>query len=413
MLANRPAVRALLAAAALIPFADSAAHAQPAYTFTNIIDSTMDPSISGDEGFAIDGGTVAYGTGQEIFTVAGGDRTLIARVGDTASADTIESFAILNEVGLSDGNVAFSTRLVGGGAAIFRGAGGPLTKIAKMDDMTAEGPVFLVTIAPSISGETVVFGATISSPGPNVHGIYAGNGSSLTTIVKTGDPTPMGTITGAFVFGASISGDRVAFGADTTSPLGEGVYVSAGGALTTIARSGSLAPTGIFSSFGVPRISGEVTAFGAHTTGGGHAIYASADGVLTTIVKQGDPAPSGTLQNLIMGGVDDGGRVAFSARWDVHGQGAFFGDGDSIVPVIKRGEELFGQTLAGLGHDYIALDPNGSGRVAFAYWLANGVRGIAMATPVPEPAAGSMLAIAALAAVSVDRRRHARGDTPT
>jgi hypothetical protein len=73
---------------------------------------------------------------------------------------------------------------------------------------------------------------------------------------------------------------------------------------------------------------------------------------------------------------------------------------------VKTDDQLFGQTLQSLFS--IAFDPSGSGRIAFGYRLANGVNGIAMATPVPEPAAGVMVALAAaLAAARVRRSRDA------
>ena len=68
-------------------------------------------------------------------------------------------------------------------------------------------------------------------------------------------------------------------------------------------------------------------------------------------------------------------------------------------------EPLFGSTLRSLTpratHESPGnIDMNDAGQIAFHYQLADGRQGIAVATPVPEPTAASLMLIAAAAVIS-------------
>jgi hypothetical protein len=86
-------------------------------------------------------------------------------------------------------------------------------------------------------------------------------------------------------------------------------------------------------------------------------------------------------------------------------QGIFISSDGLTSPVLRTGDLLFGQVVIGVFVNPHSLDPAGNGNIAFTYQLANGVTGVALATPVPEPSA---LALAATALALIIRRRRAR-----
>jgi hypothetical protein len=404
----RIALRAACGAALLAAGLVSPAAAVP-YAFTNIIDSMIDPTIHGGEGVALDGSTIAIHTGAAIFTMNGGVRTNIAHIGASTPVGTIEYFDMFGEVSLSEGNVAFSARLTNIQTVAFRHSGGSLTAIAKDGDTTAEGTIRAIPSMgwSAISGNRVVFTASVSQPGLGPSsGIYVGAGSDLTNVVTDYDSAPSGTFRPFVIGKPAISGDRVAF-RGTWDFDGEGLFTSQGGVRTTIAKVGDMTAAGVIRRVGSPDISGDTVAFNASLIGGGDAIFTGNGGTLTTIVKPGDPGPFGPFFGGTPGGVArNGQQVSFLARWTGDGQGAFVSNRGVISTVIKGGDSLFGQQLVYvLGR--VVLDSSGSGRVAFGYVLANGVRGIALATPVPESGSAVMIACSCslLAATRRTRRR--------
>jgi hypothetical protein len=390
-----------LLAALLITAVSVEAHA--AYTFTNIATAGPNAVILDYE---IDGAVVAIHGGLEIYKVTSGVKTTIVKTGDAAPTGTFTHFGpTVGFISISGGDVSLFGAYTGG-QGIFSGSGGALTTIAKTGDATNEGAIASISNFArngSSDGQTTFF-AQYSGGG----GIYRGNGGPLTTIVNSGDPAPVGGFDSANLFnglgqGAALSGARTAFIAGY--PTGQGVFTEVAGSLTTIAKTGDAAPSGMFGApnpFSQHSISGDTVAFKANYTGGS-GIFTGNGGPLTTIVKTGDQAPSGTFTSLTAGGIaEQGNAVSFFGQW-AGGVGAFVSNGGSIETVIKSGDLLFGQPLTSLGLNKIALDPNGSGQIAFSYVLANGVSGVAMATPVPEPRA---LALAsAMLGVVVRRRR--------
>jgi hypothetical protein len=385
-----------LVAAALAVGAASAARA--AYTFTNIIDSTMDSSIGGNESIAIDGSTIAIHDGDEIFTMAAGVRTTIAKLGDAASTGTIDSFDSHNGIDVSGGNVAFTARYAPLSIGVFRGSGGPLTTIAKKFDATPAGQINILSRESrvSIHGEAVAFSAQALRSG-----VFVGSGGPISTIAAT--PMVGGPSIDPLQVGPDLSGNRAAFfGQDEMGA--HAIFAGDGSALTKIAKIGDAGRGGSFYELGNPQISGAMVAFSAKHGAAGQGIYLGDGGPLTTVVITGDIIipNGGPITSLFLGGVANGGQqVAFLA--ESGSSGAFVRDRGVTATVIKSSDPLFAQRLAGLPGSQIVIDPQGSGRVAFGYQLTNGVRGIALATPVPEP--GSAVAIATLcAAFAVFRR---------
>jgi hypothetical protein len=388
---TRFAARALLALAALAPC--QAALAQTAYTFTNVVDSTMVSGFTFLDDIAFDGDTVAVGGAARIFKVTAGVPTTIATVGQFSPVGTLQNFGSFRRIGLSEGNVSFVAN-TNSLTAVLRGSGGSLTKIAAEGDMSPNGTISFLpgdTMA-SISGTSVAFKADTATNTNS--GIFIGSGGPLSTIRPPVNTSHVGP---------TLSGNRAAF---VEFPRGLGgspaIYTSDGGALTTIAKAGDSSPAGpigLVSFFGPPEISGDVVAFHASVPGG-RAILTGNGGPLTAIVKEGDAAPGGGVFTSLgeLRVANNGQQVAFAGgagEGDSGTTAMFVSNNGVLSKVIQSGDSLFGAT-AFVGN-VAALDRSGSGRVAFGYFHPGGISGIAIATPVPEPATASLAACAGLA----------------
>jgi hypothetical protein len=397
-----------LAAVVSIALLSSAAAGAPpaAYTFTTVIDSTTGPALSPYSTFALDGSTVAVLTPNEILKVDSGVRTSIAKVGDAAPSGLFAAgFAFNSDVHISNGLVAFRGTYPGGGSGFFTGSGGPLTAIAKSGDVTSKGVIQHIPIEGLtwLDGSTSTFPARLQGGGAT---IFRGGSGGLTPIVSSGDPAPVGTFNSASSFGrgAAVSGNNVAFNQLFGPPLlSVGIFIGEGGALTTVAKTGDMGPNGPINNIDLPLISGSIVVFPA-ASGSVRMLLKGNDGPLTAITKVGDPAPNGTITDFAQGGIaNNGNDILYRATWAGGGSGVFLNSGGVTTSVIQQGATLFGQPLQSVSVSGQSLDWSGSGKVAFRYVLANGVEGIALATPVPEPHACALLAVAAV--VGVRRRR--------
>lgn len=185
---------------------------------------------------------------------------------------------------------------------------------------------------------------------------------------------------------------RVAFrgyfgqGANST-----GIVTANGGLITTIADS--LGSLNYFGSTPAINASGTVAfvAGKAGRDGGTYGIYRGNGGPLATIADLSGPFSYLGDFDFNQPSINGAGAVAFVAGLDAGGYGIFIGDGTDMIEVIGTGDALFGSTVTGFGISPTSL--NDSGQVAFAYGLANGTTGIAIATPVPEPTVTLLLGL--------------------
>jgi hypothetical protein len=364
------------------------------YRFTNIADYTTAAPIGTFDQFlppAISGGTVAFwGRYQEndeqelfegIFAGSGGAITTIAKSGDVGPSG--EYRYEFGNPAISEGTVAFraDVRRPAGSivwSGVLTGSGGPLTTIAQTGD-PAPIDTFQNFGDPTIDGTTVAFRGRYFQQ----WGIFIGSGGPLTTIVKEGDPAPAGT-SGFDAFGdPAISGDTLAF-VGAYSDFGA-IFVGDEDSLTPIVTQGDAAPSATFQGFDEPALSGESAAFWSRFGPSQVGIFAGNGKSIMTIAKEGDTAAGGTLIGFSLSSIS-GNTVAFVGN--LGGRSALStGNGDQLNSVIMTGDELFGSTATILHFGRLGLDPGGSGNLAFAYSLANGRSGIAIATPVREPSA--------------------------
>jgi hypothetical protein len=360
------------------------------YTFTNVADTTT-AAPSGNFAYfdppSISGGNAAfqgyYNGSSGIFTGSGGGLTTIATEGQAAPAP-MGPFTSLTDPSISNGTVAFAATDANSNVGIFTGNGGALATVEENGTPSPDGGTFNTPFAfqPAISGANVAFTA-FTTVGL---GVFARIGGTFATICEAGStPAPFGLFDG-FEGTPSISGGVVAFEAEyqtlDSQQSGNGVFTGSGGPLTTIAKSGDPAPTGTFNIVGSPVISGTAVAFyGTFNGGTQDGIFIGSGGALTTIVQSGQAAPIGTFDLYGVSGLSfDGNTVAFEDSYgDNAGQGIFTGTGGALTPVIKTGDSLFGSTVDYLGFGQSALDDDHSGDIAFAYGLADGVYGVAIA----------------------------------
>jgi len=359
------------------------------YTFTNIADSTGEwrqfdiPSINS-------GGTVAFsariatpGPPDGMFTGTGGPLTTIAD--DSGPLGAIGHSGSLSSIN-PGGTVAF--RAVRDGDAgewtggIFTGSGGPITTVAHVSGQFSSfrGLGFLPAIN---TGGTVAFHATLDAGG---EGIFTGSGGPTSTIADSSGPFS------TFVNFPSINtGGTVAFFARLDAG-GNGIFIGSGGPTTTIADT-----SGPFSGFGgTPSINtGGTVAFDAFLDTGARGIFTGSGGPITTIADN-----SGPFSTFIRPWINNAGTVVFYADLAPSGHGIFTGDGGSTSKVIRTGDPLFGSTVAEVIIGGPSLNDNGD--VAFRYFLANGVDGIAIARIIPEPASLALL-LAGLIAMFLHR----------
>jgi hypothetical protein len=371
------------------------------YSFINVVDTTKAaPSgtfDSFDLGVSISGNTVAfqgtYNGGEGVFVGDGMTLTTIAKTGDAAPSGMFRHFT---DPAIDGDAVAFSASY-GEDSGVFRKSGGSLITIAKTGDtvpstgLTFDSFYDINFSPPAISGSEVAFIGYYGSLPLYDNGVFRGNGGALTTIAKSGDLAPGGTFgNDPFRGGFSISDNSVAFFGGYTDGTGA-IFTGSGGPITRIASQGQITPAGMIGGFGAPpSISGETVALQASIAildpqfPFFNAILTGNGGPLTSVVKSGDIAPViGVVSQTGLPSIS-GSEVAFVAQHDQLNApstyGIFVRSGDGpIEKVIAIGESFFGSTVINLYLGPDNLDPGGTGNLAFWYELADGREGVALA----------------------------------
>lgn len=322
----------------------------------------------------------------------------------------------------TSGEVAFIAVLDAGGAGVYRHSAGRLVTIAD-----SAGPFSGFTELSLNDAGVVAFTGGLDA---KVGGVFTGDGGIITTIIDTNGPFT------AFM-GVSINNaGEVAFGGKLDSTADRGYFKVSGGSITTIAYIDRP-----FRDFRAPAINDAgVVAFQGQDYGTGiSGIYTGSGGPLSTIVEGSiDPRPSINNSGLVAfsryasaatgsaiykgdGGsldlfvssdgpfkslfpcpdINDHRAVVFRATLDGGGLGIYTGVNPATDKVVEIGDAMFGSTLVRI-YGFPRL--NDRGDVVFEYALASGVRGIAVALVVPEPACGA-LGLMALAALWLSRSR--------
>ena len=344
--------------------------AEADYTFTLIADSTGPFSQFGTSFSLNSVGTVAFRTrfdseGWGVFSGNGEPLTAIA-----VSARVFPDFGdpSIN----SAGTVAFHTTQ--GSERIVIGNGGPLVTIA---DTTGQFSDFTAFTSINTAGTVAFYAGQDTGPA----GIFTGSGGAVTPVLI--NSVSLGADSSSLINDAG----TVAF----RSGNGTRILTINGGFVTTIAdSSGALNYFGAKPSLNDTGTVAFVAGMGG-VFGGTYGIYSGNGGPLTTIADVSGPFSSFFGFNSNQPSINASGTVAFVAGLDAGGSGLFLGDGIHTIEVIGSGDMLFGSTVTGFAISPTSL--NDSGQVAFAYGLADGTTGIAIANPVPEPSASLLLAL--------------------
>ena len=169
---------------------------------------------------------------------------------------------------------------------------------------------------------------------------------------------------------------NVAFRANRNGVFG--LYVSNGTTLTTIADPSG--PIQDISSLPPAFNDAGQVAFTASLDAGGEALYIGNGTTLTPLLDT-----SGPFEDLSWTAINSLGQVAFAGTLDGGTTGGVYMalGGGAFEKVIGIGDPLFGSTVTSVFMKTDAL--NDAGQIALIYRLATGVRGVAIATPVPEP----------------------------
>jgi hypothetical protein len=359
-----------------------AGRASAAYTITNIADDSgtffdfNNPSINAD-------GHVAFRADLDAANVAGifrSDSGSITTIADNTGP--FQAFQFQTPGIDADGNVAFTALRrgeAGGGNGIFIGDGGGTTIFALTPTMAQPQPGdfagFQSTVMNS-EGTPAFVAAFVGGPTEGIRGgVFVGPNR------VADDRGPFLSFADSLGRGLDLNNHNVVVFKAELDDNHSGIFVHAAGGIGTVADTMDPPFTGF--TFSVPSIndSGEIV-FWAEGPPFVSAIYrVPVDQGPQVFVDGSGPYSSFSVSPSI----NNSGEIVFAAQLDgaALGNGIFTGPDAVGDKVIQIGDPLFGSTFGSGSISNASL--NDAGQIAFRYELANGRRGIALATPIPEP----------------------------
>lgn len=380
------ATTALLAAA--LETCAPAAYAQSA-TFTDVANSTSTGFTFFTSAAVNNSGVVAFEAGpgsvNGIYSASNiGSFTAVALT-SSPEFSSFNNTPVINNAGV----VAFSASRdagVGGGSGIYKATNSSsFTTVALTSSPEFSG---FVDYAINDAG-LVAFPANRDAGVGGGGGLYtATNSSSFTTIGLSTDPVWTGFSNPDINNAGTIA---VHAGRDTGE---NGIFtITASNTVTAIA----LASNPEFAIFWAPSINSSGTVAFRADRGGfvGQGIYTATDSSSFTTIARSDTSTE--FSGFGEAHINDLGTVVFYANRDSGGSGIYAKLSSAADPfaVIRTGDALFGSTVTGL--ESLTSLADGSDIVAFQYFLANGVRGVARASlsaaAAPEPGTIALLSL--------------------
>ena len=242
------------------------------------------------------------------------------------------------------------------------------------------------TISPAINTAKQVAFYARAKDGTG-EGIYAGPDPATDAVAVAGAGRPFSEINPQFT--AMNNGGVVAFAA-TLADNRKGIFTaSRGGPATEIATNALH-----YGTFAPPQINDSgLLAFAATTPGGSERIVTAGVGLAPLTVATAGGAYADFYvaeQTNHFVDVNNAGTVVFHARLPDGGHGIFTGRDPVADKLIAVDDVLFGQRVTAVNFRPGGL--NDLGQLVFSYTLADGRTGVAVATPVPEPAAVAIAA---------------------
>ncbi len=357
------------------------------------------------------------GSGTLRGAVAPDHLTLLTRSGQTV--DGVQLGTATTPALNGGGEVVFSQL-----NAIVRAGGGAASVVAQVGQAApdASGPIVSI-LQPAVindAGQVAIYPTVNHNAVLNVEFVRA-DGSTLTQVVRDGDPAPDGNGTFDLFMTALLlqhptlnASGEIAFLAALAGATGNattGVFRSADPAhVQQIARRGAATPdaNGTFLSIDLAGVdvlalndAGQV-AFQATLTGtkNGSAdnkgIFRGDGSTLVRVVRKGQAAPdgNGTFSTLGTPAINATGQVAFAgtlagtSRGNADNVGIFlYDDVHGLVQVVRLGDPLLGSTIGRVGfapdqqygRKHVGI--NAGGQIAFQFDLNDGREGIAVWSP--------------------------------
>lgn len=363
------------AAAFLFAAGAGLASAEPAskheFEFINVVDSTQgftnfEPFPAINHKSAVAFVAKRSDTGQGVFRARDGEVTTIA-----SEQDGLVSFDIAPAIN-ARGVVAFSARTSSNSSAIFTGDGHSRKLIAdsKINGLFARG-----VGSPSINASgTVAFSSVLSVAGlPAGVSIFTGQGGDLNTVLSTSgsDFVDFGNVA------INDAGKIVVSGKRTDGSLG--IFTLRKGPKTIVDTNAH--PE--FSGFGDPVINngGTIADVAFLIAGGLNDGLEIISGKAGAIIPRTDP-DGPAFANAEHPSINNHGAVAFYAfpNLDPNEPTGIFlevSGGNTLIPVIRPGDALFGSTVSAVDLGRFAL--NDRIEAVFQYALTDGRTGIAIA----------------------------------
>jgi hypothetical protein len=355
-------------------------------TFTNITDSNAIPSRSFFVGGVNNSGVATFWTspnsnGTSPDKVYTGSGASLFTVADTAGP----YFGVGNSVINNGGTVAFGAELDAGGTGIFARTGsGSFVTVAD-----TSGPLDNLLNPTIADNGHVAFGAHADA---GYRGYYRASTGGGVLVTLSDDPGPRSN----HVYTPSVNSSGVAAFLAVDDATGAIGLYSGSDSSNIFTHS----MTGL-NNFGSPDINSAGTLALSSTI----AIVKVSGTTVTGVADvTSDPYSSFSSITDVMGspGIADNGTVIFGARLDAGGAGIFTGHDPVNDKIIVAGDPLFGSTLT-----HFAIGPwisDDGSKVVFGYELANGTRGVAVAT-VPEPSGALVAGVTLLAGLMRIRKK--------
>jgi hypothetical protein len=372
---NKMLSHVLRVAPALLALGPAFCQLQPpgkayAFEFTGVVDST--------NGFNAFGGFPAINNHGEVAfrAVRDGEGEGVFRAGQaldklTTIANTSDGLSFFgDDVAVNPGGVVvFDASTTSNSRAIYRSDGTSKTLIA---DSLANGLSRIGVASPSINAlGTVAFSATLAQRG-SPGAVFTGDGGPLTTVASTSP-------TGFSGFGNVAINDRgiIVFPASLRDGS-RGVFTASGALVDIVDTNGH--PE--IDSFGDPVINsaGAVADVAFLVALGSPEVFTATGRGIT---PRNDPS-NPRFSNAEHPSINNSGAVAFAAiplfAGDNGPTGIFLevSGGQSLIPVIRPGDALFGSIVDHVDLGRFAL--NDRFQMAFSYTLTDGRSGLAIAS---------------------------------
>lgn len=369
-----------------------------------------------------DAGTLPRG----IFQHRAGSLAEVVRTGDRLpdGSDVFTSLSFLDDN--EAGDLLFNARLrsLSSNIGVFRVQNGAIEELVREGKMSPLGFPYTAAYGARLTDDSLaVTYASVNLGIPNfgMHTLFTHRGGTSDVFLPDEFPSPDGNGTIRAVSGFSVNqAGNIAFvtaraGTDRGLEDAGAFFLLRPEGLSIVARRGQAVPdrSGTFDFYGVPVETPFPTltdrdevimnaAYSGNDGFRGRGVFRSHDGVLTTIAVPGDRTPSGDAFFGEIGTyiANEQGDVAFEATLVPGPNQAYFSRGVfhysprfGLQEVARRGDLWPEGPLAWINFD----DINRRGDLAISFGLVstNGPRGIAVWSPVPEPAA-MHLAVAAL-----------------